>query len=58
MTQLEDAKCFFCEALLDDDHFCYGCHAYVCETCDPRVEDAPMGAHSPMEHLAVAEEVA
>ena len=30
-----DAHCYFCERILDEEHLCYGCGAYICDDCDP-----------------------
>lgn len=43
--------CRFCaKTLTNDDQFCYGCKAYICEKCDVNW-NPPMGIHSPSVHL-------
>ena len=43
------AECALCGNTLvnDEDHFCYGCHSYICEACD---ETHACGVHSINDH--------
>lgn len=33
MSNRRYAVCYFCGINVDDDHYCYGCHHYVCPEC-------------------------
>jgi hypothetical protein len=45
--------CHFCERPFKkseaDEHFCYGCKTFICESCDTN-DDFPCGPHAPEEH--------
>jgi hypothetical protein len=34
VSPIEDPRCYFCDTLLDEEHFCFGCHAYICDLCN------------------------
>jgi len=46
-----ERECFNCFEPCDDDDYCYGCGAYVCEAC-ASVVDVPWGEHAPEDHLS------
>ena len=47
VTEARDRTCYFCEKLVTEDEFCYGCNAHICDDCE---EVFPMGHHNPTEH--------
>jgi recombinational DNA repair protein (RecF pathway) len=42
--------CALCHRPVDADHFCHGCHEFICDECDPGDEDSPIGAHHVEDH--------
>ena len=44
-----EGPCYFCEKTTDVEHYCYGCHAHICDDCST-VEDSPWGSHVPEDH--------
>ncbi len=33
--------CYFCNAEVTEDEFCYGCIAYVCDKCNAPLDERP-----------------
>lgn len=42
--------CYLCRGRANEEHYCYGCRAYVCEECD---KTFCIGEHAPGDHLRV-----
>ena len=40
-------QCYFCEKVVGEEQFCYGCFEYVCEKCD---WTTPVGDHDVLKH--------
>ena len=38
--------CYFCNAEVTEDEFCYGCIAYVCDKCNAPLEERPWSGRS------------
>ncbi len=47
-------KCKLCAALVEQQDFCYGCNAYICEHCNT-YPDVPGGKHSAEDHKRLRE---
>jgi hypothetical protein len=44
-------RCWRCSAETTGDHYCHGCHEFVCPKCDKL---QPMGPHAKEAHLEPA----
>lgn len=44
-------KCVLCEPPVEEQDFCYGCEAYICQECNDTYPDVPGGKHKPIDHL-------
>lgn len=51
-------ECFNCGQACDENHYCYGCDAFICENCEVpwSKADATMGSHTPGEHMEEADD--
>jgi hypothetical protein len=42
-------KCHFCKKALGADHYCHGCHVFICDECNTNI-DRGWGTHTPEDH--------
>ena len=47
-------RCFFCNCVVGEEHFCYGCGEFVCEICN---EVECVGEHEVKDHRINWQEV-
>ena len=47
------AICYFCERIVTEDDYCYGCKHFVCQDCD---QTNVLGSHDVDEHEEVEDE--
>ena len=47
-------RCALCTAQVSVEHYCYGCHNYVCTACAGQANERPLpDAHTLRHHLSI-----